>query len=847
MNVMLYLRNASIRTKLSLGFGTALVLIVAVGVFGLVQLSSVNRVAAEFRDLWLPRVEYLGAIKQSIVEHRVLATRRIQTTNFRYLAAVATSMDNALAAMQEASGAYQRIIDLPTGTLLGAEFDAAAEQLLFKEFLAIWSSYEGLLKHLFERVEGGEVSSATVEFETTSAAQFDQALDRLNLLLAATKRHSNAAAARAQQVYELAQGLTAGFAVVAAVFALGAVGWIARNVSSPIRRISEAMRRLTAGDSSVAIEVDRRRRDEIGDLVAAAAGYRDSLLRSRRLAKEASIDRERLDAAISNMPIGLCMFDASKRLIIANSRYAEIYKLPHELLAAGTPLRDILNDRVGSGAFPEVDPDRYMAEVLKLLATNGPSLKLVELKDGRILSIILQPMADGGWVATHEDVTERRKAEARIHHMARHDALTDLPNRVMFRERLDDALNRLPRDQAIAVLSLDLDRFKSVNDTLGHPVGDLLLKSVGDRLRGIIRDSDVIARFGGDEFAIAQIGVEQPKAAIALSNRIIEALSDPYNVDGHQVVIGVSIGIAMAPADGTEADQLLKNCDMALYRAKTDGRGTYRFFEPEMDARMQARRTLELDLRRALMQREFEVFYQPIVSLKNGETTSFEALVRWLHPERGMVPPAEFIPLAEEIGLIVPIGEWVLRQACLDAAGWPKHIGIAVNLSPAQFRNKNLLQTIVHVLATSGLEPSRLEIEITESVMLVDFASTLETLHRLRNLGIRIAMDDFGTGYSSLSYLRSFPFDKIKIDRSFIDRIADANSLAIIRAVTGLSESLGMVTTAEGVETKEQLDRVRIEGCTEVQGYLFSRPKPASEVKDMLRQLSRGVEADAAA
>jgi diguanylate cyclase (GGDEF)-like protein len=431
--------------------------------------------------------------------------------------------------------------------------------------------------------------------------------------------------------------------------------------------------------------------------------------------------------------------------------------------------------------------------------------------------------------------------------MSRHDALTDLPNRVMFREQLDDALKRLPRGQTIAVLSLDLDRFKSVNDTLGHPIGDSLLRSVGDRLRRVLRDNDLIARFGGDEFVVAQLGVEQPQGATALSTRIIEALSAPYSVDGHQVVIGATVGIALAPADGTEADQLLKNGDMALYRAKNEGRGTYRFFEPEMDARMQARRTLELDLRRALIQGEFEVFYQPIINLKNDEPSGFEALVRWRHPERGMVPPGDFIPLAEEIGLIVPIGEWVLRQACFDAVGWPKDIGVAVNLSPAQFRSKNLLQTVISALAASGLEPARLELEITESVMLVEYATTLETLHRLRELGVRIAMDDFGTGYSSLSYLRSFPFDKIKIDRSFIDRIGDASSLAIIRAVTGLSESLGMATTAEGVETAEQLDRVRSEGCTEVQGFLFSKPQPASEVNRMLAALSHQVAEEAAA
>ena len=391
-------------------------------------------------------------------------------------------------------------------------------------------------------------------------------------------------------------------------------------------------------------------------------------------------------------------------------------------------------------------------------------------------------MADGGWVATHEDITERRRAEKQIAHMARHDALTDLPNRVLLRERLAEALAGVRRGSKLAVLYLDLDHFKGVNDTLGHPIGDELLKMVAGRLRHCVRDTDTVARVGGDEFAIIQTGIERPLDTAILARRIGEAVRAPYDLAGHAVVVDTSIGIAIAPNDGTEPDELLKNADMALYRAKADGRGTYRFFEPEMDSRMKARRALELALRNALATGEFELHYQPLVNLDDRRITGCEALLRWNHPERGMISPAEFIPVAEEIGLIVPLGEWVLRKACADAARWPDDIKVAVNLSPIQVTNQNLVPVVVSALAAAGLPASRLELEITESVLMQNTEATLATLHRLRELGVRISMDDFGTGYSSLSYLRSFPFDKIKIDRSFISGLAGRQRLGRDRA-----------------------------------------------------------------
>jgi diguanylate cyclase (GGDEF)-like protein len=454
-----------------------------------------------------------------------------------------------------------------------------------------------------------------------------------------------------------------------------------------------------------------------------------------------------------------------------------------------------------------------------------------EIGDGRTIAVSHQPMTDGGWVATYEDITDRRQAEARIAHLAQHDVLTDLPNRALFLQRLEEALGRVRRQgESVAVLSVDLDRFKSVNDTLGHPAGDKLLCEVARRLSGCLREADTVARFGGDEFAILQIGRDQPRDADALARRIAEVIAAPYDLDGIEVAVGTSLGISVAPGDGVEAEELLKNADMALYRAKADGRGAHRFFEAEMDAQLQARRLLELDLRQALAREEFELHYQPLVNLRTNAVVGYEALLRWHHPDRGVVSPSLFIPVAEEIGLVSSIGEWVIREACKEAASWPDHLKVAVNLSSVQFRGRGLVPVIVSALAISGLPAHRLELEITESVLLQDNEATLATLHQMRSLGTRIAMDDFGTGFSSLSYLRSFPFDKIKIDRSFVRDSSRPDCLAIVQSVASLAANLHMSTTAEGIETAEQLERVREAGCTEGQGFLFARPKPAREL-----------------
>jgi diguanylate cyclase (GGDEF)-like protein len=552
---------------------------------------------------------------------------------------------------------------------------------------------------------------------------------------------------------------------------------------------------------------------------------------------------QRFDAALNNMPHGLSMFDADRRLIVCNRRFAAMYRLPQALTEQGTPFDEIIAHRIATRQAPS-DADAYGHQMRAISDHGKPASYRVGLVDGRTIQVDYEPMFEGGWVVTHQDVTAAIKAEARISHLARHDALTDLPNRVLFQEKLDEALVRVSRGERVAVMCLDLDRFKAVNDTLGHSVGDELLKLVAERLRACVREGDTVSRLGGDEFAIIQPSGEQPTGATALASRVIDSLSAPYTIAGHEIVIGTSIGISIAPDDGDTADQLLKNADLAMYRAKSDGRGVFRFFEPAMDAKMRARREMELELRTAQTNAEFVIFYQPLVNVTVGKVVGFEALLRWRSPARGLVPPSEFIALAEEIGLIVPIGNWVLKQACAEAAKWPSDIKIAINLSPVQFKSDRLVLDIVSALGASGLSPQRLELEITESVMLQETETTLEILRQIKALGVSISMDDFGTGYSSLSYLRKFPFDKIKIDQSFIRDLSDAHdSVAIVRAVMGLGSSLGMVTMAEGVETAEQLRTLRAEGCTEVQGFLFSPAVPADEIDALVRRIHRELDA----
>jgi len=538
-----------------------------------------------------------------------------------------------------------------------------------------------------------------------------------------------------------------------------------------------------------------------------------------------------LDAALDNMSQGLCFFDKDDKLQVVNRRFCEILNLSPEAVHPGISFLDILKLSFAAGNHPGRTLDEILAERDSHIKEYGSRTILQELSNGKVIAISHTVTSDGGWVATYEDVTEQRRAESRIAFMARHDALTSLPNRALFRERIEQAIGHASRGTGFAVLSVDLDQFKPVNDTLGHPVGDKLLETVAQRLLSCVRETDTVARLGGDEFAIVQCNVRSPDDAGQLARRVVEAIGKPFEIDGNRITIGSSVGISVAPGDGTSSEKLLKNADVALYRAKTDGRGTWRFFEPEMDARLQARRALELDLREGINQNQFEVFYQPLYDLDKDRYSGCEALVRWRHPMRGLVPPDQFVSIAEEIGVITTLGERVLRRACEDAGRWPSGMKVAVNVSPVQFRSPNLVQVVRSALTASGLPAQRLELEITESVLLANSATTIATLHELRALGVRIALDDFGTGYSSLSYLRKFPFDKIKIDRTFVrDLSAADSSKLIVRAIINLSKNLGIMTTAEGVENEEQLDQLRAEGCDEVQGFLYGRAVPLAKL-----------------
>jgi diguanylate cyclase (GGDEF)-like protein len=554
-----------------------------------------------------------------------------------------------------------------------------------------------------------------------------------------------------------------------------------------------------------------------------------------RSQSELQLQKLMLDTAINNMGEGLCMFDGEKRLVVCNDRYAKMYRLPPELLRAGAPHHDIIKHRIANGILKGDTSDHaanQLISTLGALPTDVASSRIDEFANGRLVCVTRQPMAGGGWVATHLDVTERQRSEIKIAYMAQHDSLTDLPNRALFRERLEHALARARRrNHKFAVLMLDLDRFKEINDTLGHPVGDELLKAVAERLRTCCRETSTIARLGGDEFAVIEDIEDQAVEATALAERIQRALAAPYDLGGYRVVSGTSIGIAIVPNDGMSCDDIVKNADLALYRAKDSGRGTHRFFEPEMDRQMRARHTLEQELRTALVRCEFELHYQPFVDLGTGEIGGYEALLRWNHPRRGLVMPGEFISLAEETGLIVPIGEWVLMMACAEAARWPAHFRVSTNLSPAQFKSTELVPAVVSALAMSGIAAQRLELEVTETAIMHDSESVFASLHQLHSLGVRIALDDFGTGYSSLSFLQQFPFDKIKIDRAFVNELFGENEDAriVARAVVRFAVSLGKTTTAEGVETREQVEFLRAEGCTEMQGYYFSRPHRTSE------------------
>lgn len=816
------IRDAPLRLKAFAASAVLLICLIALGghAYLTAEKSATDLIALSKTNL--PKREAIARLDDEVMGAHVQVFRFVTWSsngvNSRLLESISAEIRSDLAAIRSRLES------------LGAQGDLSVEErAIVHDLFAKWDKYVDAVKDTLD-VGRTDAPMATMMLGATD--------DDFQKIAADLQRMSGLVRAQTKVIMET---LVATAERNEAVLAIGGLAGtllsimvallVGRSIVEPMRSITKAMKEVSAGNVDFEIgHVDRN--DELGEMVKAIAAFRKNL----------QTQNLRLDTAMNNMSQGLCMFGTEQRVTVSNNRFARMYGLSPEQMKPGTALAEIVRRRIANGIYAGADPEEYLRE--QLAPVVKASTVIHELSDGRAIEVSCQPMPDGGWVTTHEDICDRRQAEKQIAYMAHHDAVTDLPNRILFRERAEQALMRISRGEKVAMLCIDLDRFKSVNDTLGHAIGDVVLRSVADRLSRCTRQSDTIARFGGDEFAVIQVEDELPQAATTLAQRIIDTLSAPYDIAGQEIVIGASIGLAIAPTDGTDADQLLKNADMALYRARADGRGLYRFFEPAMDAQMQARRVLEIELRRAFAEHEFEIFYQPEINLRSNRIVSFEALLRWHHPQRGLVLPAEFIPLAEEIGLIVPLGEWVLKQACHDATAWGADIKVAVNLSPAQFKARTLVEAVITALATSKLSPSRLELEITEGVLLTEMDATLAVLHQLRALGASIAMDDFGTGYSPLSYLRSFPFDRIKLDSSFVrDMSENQSSMAVVRAVIGLGVSLGIATTAEGVETQEQLDRVRAEGCSDVQGFFFSEAKCAAEATAMARSAGQAEEA----
>lgn len=810
----------------------------------------VGRLPAAARDVgagaraqgWILGIAAVLALAAAFATNALLerqeALRRTSPYNVTFTAAQAAV---EVARLQAAAGAF-------------AVIGGAAERETLELWLDLLISRVAVLRRgetgRFVR-ENAEVAGiidsleATTEAARTLLERIDQPDAAADLIVMLRRLNSgmarllslahNAAAAQSTRDAEELDGLTWRFSallfglILCSVAFAGIALWRNRLLGRAHAAVQDLVVDLTETGTSLAAANDR------------AGRAMDTLQRQNAAlqAQDAALQRQNglFDAALNNMSQALGMFDSEHRLIVCNRRFGELLHLSPAMLRPGASAVAIMAEAAEAGAFGQDALQAVWSEHRRLAALGRGATFVREDRDGRSLSVSHRPMAEGGWVATYEDVTESRKAEARIRHIANHDVLTGLPNRRQFSERLAEALaapaaGGRKEHHAAAVLLIDLDHFKKVNDTLGHQAGDALLRLAAERIRGCLRTHDLLARLGGDEFAVLLRGpLAEPAALEAVARRIGAVLADPFVLERYRASIGSSIGIALASQPDLDAETVMKHADVALYRAKSGGRGTHCVFEAAMAAELQMRMELENELRQAQAEGQLAVFYQPLYDLRRGRLSGFEALLRWRHPRHGMVSPAEFIPIAEETGLIVPIGAWVLRRACLDAAAMPMPVKVAVNISAVQFAGDDLPALVERALAESGLPAERLELEITESVLLQDSDHVLETLHRLRAVGVGIALDDFGTKYSSLGYLRSFPFDKIKIDQSFVrDMGTRGDCQAIVQSVAHLAARLGMTATAEGVEDAAHLEQVRAAGCTEAQGWFFGRPQPVGEL-----------------
>jgi diguanylate cyclase (GGDEF)-like protein/PAS domain S-box-containing protein len=819
------LRDLSISIKAFTASTVLVLFMAALGTQASLFLSSVRTDLKSLSDSSLPKQQAVLEIAKDVIDTHVNV--------FRYVAWASTGVNPAtLNRLREQIGRDSIHVEASLGALAIRADLSETERAAISNAAAKWQRYATAVGDTVE-ISTTDPALGTVMLGGTDEDYIKVAGD-LQIISSLVTGHTVSATQGLLSQADQNQHIIAWGGVAAVIIGLAVTLIVARSFVAPIKTVTRAMQAVSAGDAHVDLgPIDRK--DEIGQMLTAISNFRERLKHDITERRRVELERDRsqkfLTTIIENVPAPIFVKEANERRYVLVNRAGETFW--------GVSRAEMIG-KTSHEVFPKEEADRIAVRDAQLLQSDQPIFEehqVLTPRNGRrtIVSKRLVVSEDDGKsryvVGVIEDVTERKRAEALIAHQANYDALTDLPNRVHFAEQLDQALTRVRRGERLAILYIDIDHFKGVNDSFGHAIGDALLKKFADRLRGCVREIDSVARLSGDEFVIIQRSIDGPSDAAALAMRIREAIKAPYDLNNHPTVVDSSIGIAIAPNDSTEPDELLKAADMALYEAKTRGRGTYCFYESEMDEGIKARSKLELDLRKALASGEFELFYQPIVNLQDNRITSCEALLRWHHPERGLISPAEFIPIAEEIGIITQLGEWVLRTACAEAATWPDDINVAVNFSPNQLTSNNAVQVVVSALAASAMPAHRLQLEITELVFMKKTFATLATLRQLHELGVRIAMDDFGTGYSSLSYLLNFPFNIIKIDRCFIKDLADEdNSRSIVRAIVSLTASLGMTTTAEGVETEQQLEQIRVLGCTEMQGYLFSPPRPAAEI-----------------